>query len=83
MIYLFLFPLAAICGCLAAHYHSKVENTHGFKAFFGLCGGGALLGTIMLFSFLAPLWVSYIFLLICISLAANNIINYRKKLAEK
>lgn len=83
MVYLFLFPLATLCGCLAAHYNSKVEHTKGFKAFFFLCLCGAVLGTIMLFSFLAPIWISYVFLLICIAIAANSISNYRKSLAGK
>lgn len=81
MTFIILLSLGMICGIVAAHFNFKKNKTKGIKAFFGLCLGGGFLAAVMLFSFLAPIWVSYAFAVACVAIVISNISNYRKSLA--
>jgi len=73
-----LLIIATVSGIVSAHINCKAKSIRGFKAFMSLCFGGAVLGTIMLFSFLAPMWVSYSIAAVCIAILINNISKVKK-----
>lgn len=77
-----LLIIATVSGIVSAHINCKAKSIRGFKAFMSLCLGGAVLGTIMLFSFLAPMWVSYSIAAVCIAILINNISKFKKFLVR-
>lgn len=77
-----LLIIATVSGIVSAHINCKEKVIRGFKAFMSLCLGGAVLGIIMLFSFLAPMWVSYAIAAVCIAILINNISKFKKSLVR-
>lgn len=77
-----LLIIATVSGIVSAHINCKAKIIRGFKAFMSLCLGGAVLCTIMLFSFLAPMWVSYAIAAVCIAILINNISKFKKSLVR-
>lgn len=77
-----LLIIAIVSGIGSAHYNCKTKSIVGFKAFISLCLGGAALGTIMLFSFFTPTWVSYLLAAMCVMILINNISEYKKTLVR-
>jgi len=82
MVEFILLIIATVSGIALAHINCKAKSIRGFKAFMSLCLGGAILGTIMLFSFLAPMWVSYSIAAVCIAILINNISKFKKYLVR-
>lgn len=78
MIEFILLMLATISGVSSAHFNCKAKGITGFKAFMSLCLGGAVLGTIMLSSFFAPMWASYTIAALSILILFNSISEFRK-----
>jgi len=79
---LILLIIATVSGIVSAHINCKAKSIRGFKAFMSLCLGGAVQGTIMLFSFLAPMWVSYSIAAVCIAILINNISKFKESLVR-
>jgi len=75
---LILLIIATVSGIFLAHINCKAKNIRGFKVFMSICLGGAVLGTIMLFSFLAPMWVSYSIAAVCTAILINNISKFKE-----
>ncbi|KJH63389.1 hypothetical protein UF13_04550 [Pantoea agglomerans] len=74
--------IAIVSGIASAHFNCKAKGIRDFKAFMSLCLGGAVLGTIMLFSFLAPMWASYTIAAFCIVILINSISEFKKSLVR-
>lgn len=82
MVEFILLIIATVSGIASAHFNCKAKAIRGFKAFMSLCLGGAVLGTIMLFSFLAPMWASYTIAALCIFILINSISEFKKSLVR-
>jgi len=82
MAHLILTLLSFIFGAVATHYRLKTVGSKGFMAFITLCFGTAIFTVIMLVTFFAPMFISYIYAALVIFFTFGIISDYQKRLAK-